>query len=68
MADLYEQLREAIRASGTEGITRYRIAKKTGVYESTLSHFMGGKRGLSIRSMELIAEYLGYEITLRWKE
>ena len=40
-----DQLRQAIRDSG---LTRYRIAKETGLSQVTLSRFFNGERGLTL--------------------
>jgi hypothetical protein len=50
-----DQIRQAIAHSE---VTRYRIAQETGVAESTLSRFMGGKGGLSLDALERVGEYL----------
>ena len=55
-----EQLRDAIEKAG---VSRYEIAKATGVSQSTLSKFVLGTRpGLSFDSMDRIGEYLGLVI------
>ena len=59
---LSEQVREAVEASG---LSRYRIAKETGLYEATLSRFMSGERGLTLKALDVLAEYLGLEIVVR---
>jgi transcriptional regulator with XRE-family HTH domain len=59
MATLTEQLREAIE---TAGVTRYEIAKQTGVSQSALSKFVLGQRGLSNKAMDAVGEYLGLAI------
>jgi len=58
---LTDQLRQAIVDSG---LTRYRIAKETGVSEATLSKFHLGQRGLSMAAMDRLGEYLQLTITL----
>ena len=45
---LTDQLRQAIDDSG---LTRYRIAKETGISESTLAQFYNGHRGLSMNAL-----------------
>ncbi len=57
---LTDQLRQAIDDSG---LTRYRIAKETGISESTLSKFYLGQRGLSMEALNAIGEFLQLEIT-----
>jgi transcriptional regulator with XRE-family HTH domain len=60
MQTLSEQLRDAIEKAG---VSRYEIAKATGVSQSTLSKFVLGTRpGLSFDAMDRIGEYLGLVI------
>ena len=54
-----EALRRAIL---TAPATRYRIAKDTGVEQSTLSRFISGERGLDLTSVDKVAAYLGLEL------
>lgn len=57
MPKLSQQLRDAIEKAG---VSRYEIAKATGVSQSTLSKFVLGTRpGLSFDAMDRIGEYLG---------
>jgi transcriptional regulator with XRE-family HTH domain len=56
---LSEQVRKAIDAAG---VTRYRIAKETGLSESALSRFMSGERELSLPAVDRLAEYLGLSL------
>ena len=56
-----DQVRQAISDSG---LTRYRIAKDTGVDESTLAKFFHGTRGLSLDNLDLLCEYLGLRIVM----
>ena len=58
---LTDQLRQAIDESG---LTRYRIAKETGISESALSQFYNGHRGLSMGALNALGEYLQLRITL----
>lgn len=46
-------------------VTRYRIAKETGISESALSRFMSGERGLSMEALDRLLEYLGLEVVER---
>ncbi len=57
---LTEQLRRAIAESG---LSRYRIAKETGISESTLSQFHRGHRGLSMHAIDAIGALLDLRIT-----
>jgi transcriptional regulator with XRE-family HTH domain len=61
---IYDDIRDAIESSD---MTRYRIAKQTGIGESQLSLFMAGKKGLSVEALETLADCLGMEITTRRK-
>ncbi len=59
---LSDQLRAAIDASE---MTRYRIALEAEIDHATLSRFMNGKGGLSVDSMDRLAETLGLELVAR---
>jgi len=52
---LSDQLRRIIAECG---ISRYRIAKETGISESTLSRFCSGQRGLSLAALDTLADFL----------
>ena len=67
MAMLLEAIREAIRRAEAQGLTRYRIAKDTGVSQAALSRFMAGERGMGVEPAERLAEYLGLRITIEPK-
>lgn len=58
---LTDQLRQAIDDSG---LTRYRIAQETGIGEATLSKFYLGQRGLSMKALNALGEFLELKITL----
>ena len=58
---LSDQLREAILNAD---ISRYVIWKKTGIAESALSRFVNGKSGLSLDSIDLIAECIGLRLVV----
>lgn len=45
-------------------ISRYQLAKDTGINESQLSRFFSGKVNLSYDKIELITQYLKYDIVL----
>lgn len=62
MAKTLNAIRTAIDRSEK---SRYRIAQDTGIAESVLSRLMSGERGLSIESLELLADYLELEIIIR---
>jgi len=52
---LTDQLRQAIDVSG---LTRYQIAKETGIDESALAKFYNGHRGLSMEALNALGECL----------
>ena len=58
---LTDQMRQAIDDSG---LTRYQIAKATGIDESALAKFYNGHRGLSMDALNGLGEYLQLTITL----
>ena len=58
---LTDQLRQAIDDSG---LTRYRIAKETGISETALALFYNGHRGLSMESLNALGTFLDLKITL----
>jgi transcriptional regulator with XRE-family HTH domain len=58
---LTDQLRQAIDDSG---LTRYEIAKQTGIDESALAKFYNGHRGLSMEGLNALGEFLQLKITL----
>ena len=62
---LTDQLRQAIDDSG---LTRYRIAKETGISESALAQFYNGHRGLSMAALNALGEFLQLKITLGRKK
>jgi DNA transposition AAA+ family ATPase len=61
---LTDQLRQAIDESG---LTRYQIAKETGIDESALGKFYNGHRGLSMEALNALGECLELEIIMRRK-
>lgn len=64
MAPIYDDIRDAIEAGD---MSRYRIAKETGISESQLSLFMAGNKGVSVEALETLADCLGLEVTTRRK-
>ncbi len=58
---LSDQIRHAMDESG---LSRYRIAKDTGIDQSALGKFYHGERGLSTEAMDAIGEYLGLRIVM----
>jgi hypothetical protein len=56
-----DQIRQAIDDSG---LSRYRIAQETGISETTLSLFCNGQRGLPMRTLDTLGEFLELKVTL----
>lgn len=54
-----DQLRRAIYNCG---MTRYQIAKRTGISEATLSRFMSGQRGLTLKAVDKLAVLLAWKL------
>ena len=46
------------------GTTRYAISKATGIDQSTLSRFMSRERGLPMKTLDILADYLDLNITI----
>jgi transcriptional regulator with XRE-family HTH domain len=59
---LTEQLRQAI---GDSDLTRYQIAKLTGIDQSALAKFYNGQRGLSMEALNALGKCLELEIVVR---
>ena len=59
---LSEQLRDAILEAD---VSRYRISQDTGLTEAALSRFVNGVSGLSLDSIDIVAEYLELDIVRR---
>ena len=53
-------LKAAIEESG---LTQYRIAKDTGIPATSLMRFMRGDTSLRLDKADVLAEYLGLELT-----
>jgi transcriptional regulator with XRE-family HTH domain len=64
MARLVDAIRRAVEASGK---TRYRIAKESGVSAGQLSRLVNGERGMTVDTIERLADYLGLQITIEPK-
>ncbi len=61
---LTDQLRQAIEECG---VSRYEIAKQTGIDESALAKFFNGHRGLSMEGLNALGEFLELEIVMHRK-
>ena len=56
-----DQLRKAIDDSG---LSRYRIAKETGISQTALALFYNGQRGLSMKALNALGKCLELKIVL----
>ena len=56
---LSEQVRQAIDRAG---MTRYAIWRQTGIAQATLSKFMLGQRGLPMKTLDKLADFLDLNI------
>ena len=64
MSKALNDIRRAIKASS---LTRYAMSKATDIDQAQLSRLMVGKTGLSVASLERLADCLGLEIVIRPK-
>jgi transcriptional regulator with XRE-family HTH domain len=51
----------------TKGVTAYEIAKRVGLNQSVLSRYFNGKVAMSLKALDTLLDYLGYELTIRKK-
>jgi len=58
--DLIDALRREVKRAG---VSRYRIAKDTGITQDILSRFVNGERGLSMENIDILCRYLELELT-----
>lgn len=59
---------ETIKVAMEEsGISRYQIAKDTGILQTSLSRFIRGETSLRLDKADLLAEYLGLELVEKRK-
>jgi len=56
---LSDQVRRAVDDSG---LSRYRICKLAGIDEGSFSRFMAGKVGLSLPTLDALADVLGLDV------
>ena len=57
--EITEKIRSTIEKSG---LSRYEIAKRSGVDAAVLSRFMSGKGSLKLESIEKLAPVLGLQL------
>ena len=61
MSTFTEQIREAIRQSG---LSQFAISRLSGVDQAALSRFMSGRRGLTLKSIDGLAEVLNLSVAV----
>ena len=64
MGQLTKAIAAAVKASDQ---TPYAIAKGAGVARSQLSRLLSGESGMTVDTIERLADYLGYRITIEPK-
>ena len=64
MAKLTDSIRAVVRGSGQ---TPYAIAKGAKVARSQLSRLLSGESGMTVDTIERLADYLGLEVVIRPK-
>ena len=50
------------RAASRSGLSRYRICKLARIDQATFSRFMAGKVGLSLPTLDALADVLGLDV------
>jgi len=58
---LSDQIRQAVDDCG---LSRYAISKVTGIAQSTLSRFMSGERGLPMKTLNRLADFLDLNVVV----
>jgi len=56
-----DQIRRLIDSSG---LSRYEIAKRSGIDQSAISRFMTGERGLSTTALDTLGKLLDLEVVM----
>ena len=57
---LSDEVKAAVDASG---MSRYEICKRIGLDQGVMSRFMSGKVGLSMKTLDVLADFLDLHIT-----
>jgi transcriptional regulator with XRE-family HTH domain len=60
--NLTDQIRAAVDASG---LSRYRICKTAGIDQAVMSRFMAGTRGMTLPTLNKLADVLALDVTAR---
>ena len=59
---LSDQFRQAVDNSD---LSHYAVCKEAGIDQGAFSHFMHGRRGLSLESLDRLGEVLNLEVVAR---
>jgi transcriptional regulator with XRE-family HTH domain len=59
-----DEIKEAMKVAE---ITAYEIEQKTGLSRSMMSRFFTGKVAISLKSLNILLDHLGYELTIKRK-
>lgn len=62
--DIVQALRRAIKQAEKRGITRYQIAKETGLSQGQLSRFLHGEIVPKLDNAQIIAKAVGLRLVL----
>lgn len=64
LKSIEDQLRQLMDESG---LTKYRLAKETGINEAALGKFYHGQRGLSMQALNALGKYLEIKLIMQRK-
>ncbi len=59
---LTKKIRDVMKEAG---VSAAQLSRKSGINEGLLSRYFNGKSELSVRSLTLLLDALGYELTIR---
>ena len=62
MTSFSDQIRRAVDKSG---YSRYRIWQEIGIDQAVMSRFMSGQGGLSLKSLDRLAKFLGLTVSVK---
>ena len=63
--DTTGQLLKLIREAERNGVTRYKLCKTTGISSGNLSNLMHGRIAPNVRTVEKLADALGYTLVFK---
>ena len=66
MSKQRQRMTDAVRrAIRTAGVSRHRICREAGIDKASISRFMAGKTGLTLASLDRLADVLGLDVVAR---